>query len=65
MTIEKIIKSASKYHSDRFSLDQIKKIKNSFEKPHNYSIVLGSSGWFWIVTNREASILAKNGFELA
>lgn len=30
-----------------------------------YSIMLGDNDLFWIVTNREASILMKAGYELA
>lgn len=29
-----------------------------------WSIVLGCDGLFWVVTNREASRLIKNGYEM-
>ena len=34
-------------------------------KPWNYTIVLGDDERFWVVTNREASILLRAGYELA
>jgi hypothetical protein len=33
--------------------------------PSKWAIVLGSNGNFWVLSNRDASILVKAGFEFA
>ena len=33
--------------------------------PSKFKVVLGDSGQYWVVTNREASILISSGYELA
>jgi len=68
--IQQIIKRASKYGGERWTLHQIKEIIwNHYVKPQNYSIVMGTDSnlepQWWVVTNREASILVKHGFDQA
>ena len=68
--IQKIIKRASKYNGERWSLLQIQQIiRDHYVKPQNYSVIMGtdsdSEPQWWVVTNREASILVKHDYELA
>lgn len=70
MDIKNIIKRATKYTGERWSLSYLKKmIQQTYVKPQNYSIVMGTDQnlepQWWIVTNREASVLVKHGFEQA
>lgn len=60
MTPNQIIKTAEKYTNLSLAL-------SSFShriQPGKWSIILGDDNRFWIVTNREASILMKAGYEL-
>ncbi|MFM7855741.1 MAG: hypothetical protein ACKO96_28410, partial [Flammeovirgaceae bacterium] len=63
MTTQQIIKNASKYSSN-FSLEKVESIRKTFVNPAKYAIVMGDNSQWWIVTNREASILAKNGYKI-
>ena len=66
MTTQDIIRRASKYNSEKFSVAYLQNmINNTYVKPQNYTIMLGDCPHFWIVTNREASILVKEGYERA
>lgn len=66
---DKIIKNAKKYSGNNWSLKEIQEIISNYVKSQNYSIVMGSTSdhqpQWWIVTNREASILVKHGYEIA
>ncbi|MBD2700175.1 hypothetical protein IC229_05980 [Spirosoma sp. BT702] len=35
------------------------------DSPSKWAIVLGDNGRFWVLSNRDASILVKAGFEYA
>jgi hypothetical protein len=61
MTITSILKSAAKYNTLRYAISSI---QHSI-KPGKWSIILGDDQLFLVVTNREASILIKFGYELA
>ncbi|MCA6513905.1 MAG: hypothetical protein IM569_13705 [Chitinophagaceae bacterium] len=60
MTAQEIIKRASKYFSLSLALSSL----THCIQPAKWSIVLGDDNRFWVVTNREASILMKAGYEL-
>ena len=68
--VNKIIKGAEKYSGDRWPLWYLyKNIRDTYIKPQNYSIIIGTDinqgPQWWVVTNREASILVKHGYEQA
>lgn len=60
MTTNQIIKSALKYNSRATALN----FCNTAIHPGKWSIILGDNNLFWVVTNREASILMKSGYEM-
>jgi hypothetical protein len=65
-TILQIIKRADKYNSENSSVAYLQNMINKhYVKPQNYTIMMGDYPHYWIVTNREASILAKAGYEYA
>jgi len=39
--------------------------RNHSITPSKWTIIMGSDFLYWFVTNREASILVKQGFEIA
>jgi hypothetical protein len=45
-------------------LGTAKSVISRSEHPSKYSIVMGDHPYFWVVTNREASILKKMGYEI-
>ena len=58
MTTTKIIHHARKYRNR--GLCQTARARAG----HNYTAVMGDDCTYWIVTNREASILRKAGYEI-
>lgn len=70
LSVDNIIKRAHKFPGERWSLDRLKQIiRERYTKAQKYSIIMGFDNnlepQWWIVTNREASILKKHGFEVA
>lgn len=53
--------SISKYNT----LESAKSARLRTALPSKWSIILGDNNLFWVVTNREADYLTKNGYELA
>lgn len=61
MNLQAIIRSATRFTTPGNARYHI----NNRESPSKWSIILGDDGYLWVVTNRQASILVKHGYELA
>lgn len=56
-----IIRQAAKF----LSYSNAEAYRNGAEQPGKWAIIMGDYPYFLVVTNREAAILIKSGYELA